>query len=383
LNRSYLIAAALALGITAWMLAGYLVTEPANEAASVSQPSVKPPELMTVEVRLQKARQVARHIVAQGQVEPNRTVTVRAETAGKIAEVVAEEGRAVQAGDVLVRIELADRQVRLNKAEALVREWQRAHEGADRLGEKGYQSQRLIDETYSELQSAQAALEEIRLEISNTAIRAPFDGILEARRVELGDYVAVNGEIATIVDNDPLVVAVQIAQQAIEDIALGDAATVAFATGQEGEGPVRYVAPRAEEATRTFRVEIAVPNPDSRIPSGTSAEARLPTGTVLAHFVSPGLLSLNDSGVLGVKTVDETDSVAFHPVTIVLAESSGIWVSGLPDDARIITVGQGFVRDGETVRVVPAEDSGVASDRAGGTVGMLSQVAPRLSGRPR
>jgi hypothetical protein len=256
MNRSYLIATALALGITAWMLAGYLVTEPANEAASESQPSVQPPELMAVEVSVQKARQVTRHIVAQGQVEPNRTVTVRAEAAGKIAEVVTEEGRAVQADDVLVHVELDDRQIRLNKAEALVREWQRAHEGADRLGEKGYQSQRLIDETYSELQSAQAELEEIRLEFARTTIRAPFDGILETRRIELGDYVAVNGEIATIVDNDPLVVAVQIAQQKIEDIALGDVAAVAFAMGQEGEGLVRYIAPRAEEATRTFRVEI-------------------------------------------------------------------------------------------------------------------------------
>lgn len=365
MNKSYLIAAALALAVTLWMVAGHFTGTPRQEEA-VEAESSQAPEPMTVEVRIQQAKRIPRYIVAQGQSEPNRVVTIRAETVGRIAEVVAQEGRPVKAGDVLVRIEQNDREARLKQAQALVRERERAYEGANRLGEKGYQSQRLLDEAFSELQSARAELEEIRLEIANTTIRAPFDGILEQRRVELGDYVAVNGEVATIVDNDPLIVSAQIAQQDIGKIALGDVAAVTFATGQSGEGRVRLIAPRAEASTRTFRVELEVPNPESRIFSGTSAEARLPTGTVLAHFLSPAMLTLNDAGELGVKTVTETDTVAFHPVSVVLSESNGLWVAGLPDEARIITVGQGFVREGEPVSVFLADESRVVPE---GSVG--------------
>ena len=67
---------------------------------------------------------------------------------------------------------------------------------------------------------------------------------------------------------------------------------------QQREGKIRYVAPGADENTRTFRVEVELPNPDGEIPSGISAEAKIPTGSVMAHFVSPAVLSLNDEGKL-------------------------------------------------------------------------------------
>jgi multidrug efflux system membrane fusion protein len=358
MNRSYLIASALALAIIGWMAAGQLVTASKSEAAVAEAPTADDlVTAMSVETHTQRAESVLRHIVAQGQVEPNRSVTVRAETAGKISEVVARKGRPVQVNDVLVRLEMNDRQAKLKQQEALLQERRRAHESTKRLGEKGYQAQRLIDESYSALQAAEADLESIRLEIGNTVVRAPFDGVLELRRVELGDYVAINGEIATIVDNDPLVVTAQIAQQDIAKIALGDSAEISFATGQQRQGVVRYIAPRAEESTRTFRVEMEVSNADNQILSGISAEARIPTGTVSAHHVSPALLTLNDGGLVGVKTVNHSGVVKFHAVDIVLAQTSGIWVSGLPDTARIITIGQGFVRDGETVRTSPRESA--------------------------
>lgn len=357
MKKSYVIASTLALAITLWMFAGRFTAPPVNQTpgdAEATHESIS--SQMSVEVRVSSASQVTRHIVSQGQVEPNRTVTVRAETTGRIAEVVARKGQRVRAGDVLVRLEMNDRVEQRQKVEALVQEKQRAYESARQLGKKGLQAERLIDESYSGLRAAQAELAEIRVEIDSTVIRAPFDGILDTRSVELGDYVAVNGEVAVIVDNDPLIVSAHIAQQDIGRFALGESADVTFATGQQRQGEVRFIAPRADAATRTFRVEVEIPNPDSELPSGTSAEARIPTGEVTAHFISPALLSLNDTGEVGVKTVSDGDLVKFHPVVIVLAEAQGIWVTGLPEQAHIITVGQGFVRQGEAVSVVVAED---------------------------
>lgn len=367
--KSYVIALAMSVAIAGWMLAGQF-SEPEQEATTRSAAATAPSR-MTVETRSQSARQVERQIVAQGQVEPDRVVTIRAETAGRIATVAAVEGAVAQVGEALAQVEMNARLAKLSKAKALVRERDRAYVSAQKLGAKGYQSQRRLDELFSSLQAARADLADMELEIDNTTMRAPFTGIIEKRWVEVGDYVAVNGQIATIVDNDPVVVSVQVAQQDIGRVSKGDAARVSFASGQKAAGHIRFIAPRAEEGTRTFRVEIEVPNADGLIPSGISAQASIPTGTVSAHFVSPALLTLDAAGTVGVKTVNTDGIVKFHAVRIVTSGAAGVWVSGLPDEARIITVGQGFVRDGEVVSIQPATPD-VGVHHQSGQVAMLS-----------
>ncbi|MDA7946169.1 MAG: efflux RND transporter periplasmic adaptor subunit [Hyphomicrobiaceae bacterium] len=359
MKKSYIIAAIMALGITAWVLAGYLFQSPvtANVApAGAEKHTIEP---MRVSVRAAKAQPVERHIVAQGHAEPNRTVTVRAETAGQVEQIVKDEGATVSAGDVIVRLEVKDRAALLERAKARVREQENAHEASQKLGEKGYQTQRRSDETYSALQTAKAEMEEARIALENTEIRAPFDGVVMTSDVEIGTYADVNGEIATIVDNDPLVISVRIPQHDITSIQVGRTASVTFATGEKREGRVNYVAPRADIDTRTFRVEVQVANPEGKIPSGISVEAKIPTGSVFAQFVSPATLSLNDKGVLGVKTVDADNKVRFHPAKIVRSDVDGVWLTGLDDEARIITVGAGFVRVGDEVKpVLEKENSG-------------------------
>lgn len=357
MNKSYVIAALLTLGIAAWVLGGYAMKSAGKETPD--EPAVaKTVAPVTVSVRTQEAKPVEQFIVAQGQAEPNRTVTIRAETKGQIAEILADEGASVAAGDVIVRLEADDRKAMLLRAEARVREQQSAFEASESLGKKGYQTQRQADQIFSSLQTAKAELEEARIELERIDIKAPFEGVVLSSPMELGAYVDVNGEVATIVDNDPLVVSVRIPQQDVSALKLGQPANVTFATGQQRDGKIRYIAARADEDTRTFRVEVELPNPNGEIPSGISAEAKVPTGAVMAHFVSPAALSLNDEGKLGIKTVDEHNKVTFHTASIVLSDVDGAWITGLPPQARIITLGHGFVQIGEKVEV--AEEQGLA-----------------------
>jgi multidrug efflux system membrane fusion protein len=365
LNKSYLIAAVFTFGLAAWVLGGHFIKSSGKETpdAPAVAAAVTP---MTVSVRTQEAKSVEKYIVSQGQAEPNRTVTIRAETTGQVDEILADEGATVAAGDVIARLESNDRQARIDRAEARVREQQSAFEASKTLGKKGYQTQRQTDQTFSSLQTAKAELEEARIELERIEIKAPFEGVVLSSRIELGTYVDVNGEVATIVDNDPLVVSLRITQQNISGLKVGQPASLTFATGQQRDGKIRYVAPRADEDTRTFRVEVELPNSDGEIPSGISAEAKIPTGSVMAHFVSPAALSLNDQGKLGVKTVNEDNEVAFYTATIVLSDVSGAWITGLPAHARIITLGHGFVQIGEEVQV--AEEQGNASQEAAALV---------------
>ena len=357
MNKSYLTAVILTLGIAAWVLGGYFFQSSGKETPDA--PAVADAVAsMTVAVRTQDAKPVEQFIVAQGQAEPNRTVTIRAETMGQVAEILADEGAVVAAGDVIVRLEANDRQARIDRAEARVREQQSAFEASETLGKKGYQSQRQADQIFSSLQTAKAELEQARIELEHIDIKAPFEGVVLSSPVELGTYVDVNGEVSTIVDNDPLVVSLRITQQNISNIKVGQAAFLKFATGQERDGKIRYIAARADEGTRTFRVEVELPNPNGEIPSGISAEAKIPTGSVMAHFVSPAALSLNDEGKLGVKMVNEDNRVVFNTASIVMSDVNNAWITGLPAHARIITLGHGFVQIGEEVQV--AEEEGNA-----------------------
>jgi multidrug efflux system membrane fusion protein len=135
----------------------------------------------------------------------------------------------------------------------------------------------------------------------------------------------------------------------------GMPAEVRFITGEERTGRVVFVGRAADAETRTFLAEVEVENADGAIPAGVSAEVIVPTEEVWAHFLSPAILSLDTGGVLGVKTVGEDGRVAFHGVEIVRAQTDGVWVAGLPDAARVVTIGKGFVSDGEAVDARPED----------------------------
>jgi multidrug efflux system membrane fusion protein len=360
MKSSHLIAAGVALGLAAWMASGLLAS---NDPDITAKPTAKAatPAATAVQVQTVRAQAVTQFVVAQGSVEPERRITVRAETAGRVVEVLGAKGAQVRAGDVIVRLDMNDREFRLATSAARVREAQSAYDAAAKLLERGNTTQRRIEELYTTLKAAIAERRQAEIEAGRTDIRAPFDGILNARAVEVGDYVAINGEIATIVDADPLLVRVPVSQQDIARVKVGAPATIKLATGGEATGLVRYISRDADQTTRTFRVEIEVANPEGNIFSGISAEAQIDVGSTPAHFVSPASLSLDAAGIIGVKVVDTAERVAFFPVEVAKSNNAGVWVTGLPATARVITIGHGFVRTGQPVSVVETPDpNGVA-----------------------
>lgn len=350
MNKSYLIAAGLTMAIVLWLLSGYFFN--GDRAQSVMVVTAKKAEPMQVQIREQEAEPVTREIVVQGQAEPNRIVTLRAETGGQVTAVVAEKGQRVKIGDVLLRLAMNDRSARLRQAEALLRQREREYAALQRLGQTGFQAESQINEALTRLEAARAELERIQLEIQNTAIRAPINAILNERRVEFGDYVSINDPVAILVDDNPLIVSGQVTQQNIDQLTLGRVATVKFITAQVARGQIRYISATADAATRTFRIEVEIANPTGEYSAGLSAEMRIPVETVSAHLLSPAVLSLSARGDLGAKVVNDEDIVEFYPISIVRADAKGIWVSGLPDRIRLITVGQGFVQAGERVTAV-------------------------------
>lgn len=350
ISRNYWIAGLIALAVVLWMLSGLFIND-AQTGPDQSRPADE--RAFRVEVRTIEAEEVQQRIVAQGQVKPDRAATLRAQTASRVEAVLVESGQPVQANELLVRLALDDRQARLEEARAALQQRQREYQAAQRLGEKGLQSQVKQDEAATALASARAALKRIELDIEHTRITAPFEGIVDEVVLEVGDFASVQSEVASVVDNSPLIAEAYLSQRHFDDVRIGGQAEVTLISGETRAGLISAIAPRADKASRTFRVEIRIPNPDG-IPANTSAEIVIPTSKVTAHQLSPSLLELDDDGTLGVKVVNDDNRVVFLPVEIMRSDVDGVWVTGLPPSARIISAGAGFVTPGQLVEVAAA-----------------------------
>ncbi|MDY8108925.1 efflux RND transporter periplasmic adaptor subunit [Fulvimarina sp. 2208YS6-2-32] len=377
-SKAGLLAFLFVLALVGWMGSGYLGgSDPQPIAETPREKAVEP---FTVEAFRSTARAITQFVSSEGQAMPDRQTPVRAKTGGTIEEIVARKGQFLDEGDVIARIALADRTAQVAQAEAELSRRQGEFDRIQGLAERGYSTRAELESAEAELAVARAGLASIRQTQGDVEIRAPISGVLENFDLDLGEFIEASAEVGTQIDNDPLTVEVQVAQQNIGRVKLGQSAEVNFITGASREGEVTYVATNANTATRTFPVEITIPNPERDIPAGISAEVRIPVGETPAHFLSAAILALGPNGELGVKAVDETSHVKFYPAQLVRAETDGIWVNGLPDEIRIISVGQGFVSDGEAVRAV-APKAGPAGDARPGDAPEPAEV-PGLAGDP-
>lgn len=362
IKPSLLIAFALAAGAGAWIYSGQgddgassgdAMTE--APAAETAQTTGEERELPMVRVRDSVAQAHQAIMIFTGRTEADRSVTLRAETAGRVVEIGVEEGQRIDEDAEVARIAANDRYARLSEADALVRQREIEFEAASSLAGRGYQTESARAEAEANLEAARSARETIRVDVRRLTVSAPFAAIVESRPVEVGDYLSVGDEIATLVDLDPMIVAVQVSEREIAQVTVGGLAEIEAINGVRHNGIVSRIASTADPVTRTFAVEIEVENADGALLDGMTARVRLPSRTVSAHRISPAILTLNDSGEIGIRAVDDEDRVYFLPVQIVEDSADMMWIAGLPERVRMITVGQEFVREG--VLVEPVNES--------------------------
>ena len=352
-SKPWVLAVAVFAALALWMGSGiFQEPELSDEASQVASTSTTESGVVPVQVDRMTPEMVERTVDVYGRTAPARRINLAAETEGRVEAINARRGKLLRKGDPILTLDLRDRQARVRQAEASVREHETAYEGQATLQSDGYVSETQIAETLAKLENARAELLRARIDLNNRVIRAPFDGFIEDRDVENGDFVRSGDQVATFVDNLTLIGTGSLAEKDVANISVGDSALAKLVTGQEVRGDVRYVSPVADEATRTFAVELEIDNSDGSLPAGVTAEMALKGGEVLAFQMSPANLSLNADGDIGVMIVDATSRAKFVPVQIEKSTSAGVWVSGLSESANVITVGQGFVRTGQSVEVL-------------------------------
>ena len=358
MRKTHLAALGIAIGTVLWLASGYLGGADAiaehptiKEVNALTGAGVDKREPTAVRGRVIHASPLPVRVKIRGHTQDKRTVEVRAETAGHVVERPVERGARVATGDVLCRLAIEDRQARVDQAKEAVNQTRIEHEGSLRLKDGGFQSETAIAQAKARLAAAQAQLETAILDMDRTLLLAPFDGVVEQTLLDVGDYVQPATPCALVVDLDPMLLVGQVSERDVGRLTIGTTATGTLATGKTATGPISFIGHQADAATRTYRVEVTVANPDHRLLSGATADIDIIVGEVDAHQISPAVLALDDEGRLGVRIVNGDNRVRFQFVEIVADGGNGVWVTGLPSVVTLITVGHQLVVDGDRVRV--------------------------------
>lgn len=378
---------------------------PPEDVASEETEAADTPTGVRVVAMHSVARIVDSAVVLRGETEAARQVTVMAETSGAVISEPLRKGAFVEKGQLLCELDPGTRGASLDEAEARLAEAKaqvpgtearipeaearlaeaqarldeavinanaatklkedgfasetrvaataaavRAAEAAVSSAEAGLKSARSgLESTKAAIRSAEAAVASAEKEIDRLRVTAPFAGLLESDAAELGALLQPGAPCATIIQLDPIKLVGFVPETEVSRVEIGAPAGARMTDGSDVVGRVTFLSRSADETTRTFRVEIQVPNADLSIRDGQTAEIVIEADGVTAHLLPQSALTLNDEGTLGVRAVTSENRVAFFGVDLLRDTRDGVWVAGLPDTLDIITLGQEYVTEGVQV----------------------------------
>ena len=295
------------------------------------------------------ARELDSAVVLRGQTQAARQVTVTAQTGGQVISDPLRKGAYVKQDQVLCQLDAGTRASTLAQARAGLAEAQVGLDNAKKLSEGGYASETKVLSAEAALENARANLAQAQKDIERLNVTAPFAGLLETDTAEFGTSLQSGSECATIIQLDPIKLVGFAPETEVDTIEVGALAGARLISGQTVTGRVTFLSRSADAATRTFRVEVEVPNTDFAIRDGQTVEIGISAAGRQAHLVAQSALTLNNDGLIGLRTVGADNIVDFMPVEVIRDSQEGIWVAGLPETADIITVGQEYVSKGVLV----------------------------------
>ncbi len=339
------------------VVALYFIVRSLFSAGHSSEARAKPTPpvgLPSVQVKLVPAVERPYDVIIRGRTQATRNVIVRSETAGVVAAAPVLQGTFVKQGQVLCRLAVDARQAALDQAHAAQKSMQLVQQQNEQLAKQGYRSPAQVLQSQANLDAATAAVRQGEIALAQVNIKAPFTGVFDHRDAEIGAYLGPGQPCGTMIEIDPLLIVGDVPETQASKMKVGALAKARLVSGQTLSGHIRYVSHDADPQTRTYHLEVTVPNPGLDIRSGLSAEMHIGAGSGPAHLVPVSTMVLDSAGRQGVRYVQPDGRVAFAPVTILEETHDGVWVTGLTGDVQLITVGQSYVADGQKVRVAQA-----------------------------
>ncbi|NLX06464.1 MAG: efflux RND transporter periplasmic adaptor subunit [Phycisphaerae bacterium] len=352
--------------------------------------SVPPVEPVPVNVTVRPVSPVAEladTFVLPAVVQPNAVVKVAAEVSGRIegygvraseasgprgvlpAGSEIAEGQPVSAGDPLVILNRELLEAQRERVAAQHAYDQQEFERIRGLHEQNVASETELNEMRTRRDVSRAQLDEAQRMLARTTITAPIGGILNDWVMEPGEYAAPGEVVAEIVDIDTVKVQADVSERDADFLRVGQTAEV-LRRGEEAApltGTITYINAVADEATRTTRIEVTVPNRIEaeagsgeggyRLRSGQIVNVRL-TRRVLQDVIMVPLASVIPLEEGKEVYVVREGKVERRPVELGIIRGLNIQaVSGLEPGELLIVAGQRLASPGQPVHIVPADPS--------------------------
>uniref|UniRef100_B0SW11 Efflux transporter, RND family, MFP subunit n=1 Tax=Caulobacter sp. (strain K31) TaxID=366602 RepID=B0SW11_CAUSK len=336
-----------------------------------------PPPPQAVEAVAVSAPRASGGVSATGTLERRREMALSFRIAGVLTRVSVEAGDAVRTGQVLATIDPASVDARQQASGSDLDKARRDLERAKTLYAKGYVAKVRVDDAESAVRSAGAAYSSAAFDRRWAQLVSPASGVVLERKAQAGEVVQPGQTVVSVADlNSPLVLRVPLPDRDVAGIGVGAPVEVSVDAlpGQVLTGRVTRVGQSADARTGAVIVEIEVAaRPELR--SGQIATARL--ASLVAPPSGPGAnggfsrvpaeaVLEASGGQASVLRLDNDSKGTLARRTAVRFggfDGDDALVAGLPDGARVITAGAGFISDGDRVAVTDPKAAGKAGGR--------------------
>ena len=353
---SRVIAVLILLGAAAWIASGSFAPSQEHEAAVEPVPSEPAVPILKVTVVATAPEAHQRQIILSCTTEADKSSVAVARAAGILTTLEVDRGDRVSAGETVATLSDEGRTAAVLQAQALLDQRVAEYEANKALIDKGQAPKNQLPALEAAVAAARAALAAAEAEADRSIIRAPIAGIVQEVPVQVGQAIQPATEVASVIDPDPMLAVGAISERERGNVRVGQTAAIRFIDGATTSGEINYVGVSADKATRTYPVQARMDNPDAAIGDGVTCEMVVETDPFPAVSVPRSALVFSDEGGLGVRIVDADSKARFVPIAIVDDAVGSVWVTGVDGPARIIVVGQDFVRDGDTVEAVLVAD---------------------------
>jgi membrane fusion protein, multidrug efflux system len=331
----------------------------AGAQAGGATPEMAYSRVINVEVTPVAVTSFTETIRLTGTVQAHRDVVISAEESGVVREILAEKGSLVRTGQPIARLDAALLEAQLDQARAVAELARESWERRKRLFEEDQVGSELsyLEAKYGAEQAA-ANLTLLQERVERTVIRAPIDGILDSREIEVGTMVGVGTPVARIVDTDQVKITAGVPERYAGDVRVGSSVVVGFGAMGEGsyEGRISYVGAVVNTSNRTFPIELTLPNPGRVIKPEMVADVSVAKRTLEEATLVPqeALIRVEGGFVVFVVEGEGPGAVArSRPVELGPAQLNRVVIrEGLVPGERLVVVGQQTVADGDRVNVV-------------------------------
>ena len=359
MKKSIIFAILILILTVGWLLSGQLNhstqkkynKDSPNKIIEKSETDKNDLNSIKVETKIFNAKSIDQSITIQGKTIYNKKIDVKSETTGNIISINFKRGNNVKKNKSLLNISIENRIELLNSAKELVKLNEIEYSSVKQLVDKGLSSKSKLRMAAYNLSDAKSRLKNIELDIDNTNILAPFDGIIIEKKIEVGDYVTPGNILLTIVNLNPIKIQAYLSEFDINKVKLNTKTIIEDSNGIKKNGKITFISPSAENSTRTFEVIIEANNNDLSFKSGITTSIKIEGSKLLAQKISPSILTLQDDGTVGVKALNENNIVEFYAIQKVKDTVDGMWVSGLPNEINLIISGQEYVSSGQLIEL--------------------------------